>query len=1051
MRSPTRLEVTVLGGFRVAVGGKRVPDAAWRNRRAAAVIKLLALAPEHALHREHLLDALWPDLDPTAAANNLRGALHHARRALVATGADADDFLVRDGELIRLGQAERVRVDLTLFESAVARVWRSPDPAFLNVAVASYGGELLPDDPYEDWAADRRTVVRASIVALLARAARQREEHGQPEAALALLARLLAVEPLDESAHAATIRLLATSGRRREALAHYDRYASRLREEIGADPEPATRALRDGIAAGVLPAAQATTQPAPSTTPLVVGQPPLPDDPAIGRERETEEVLRLLRAHRLVTLTGPGGVGKTRLALAVVAAASETEAFPDGIGFVDLAPLTDPDLVLPALARAVGVRAFGSEPATAIAERLGAARLLLVVDNVEHLAAAGPGLASLLPACPGLRLLATGRSRLRVRGEQAYPVAPLAVPGAPDRLRPRAPTAAVVAEADAVALFVARARAVDPEFRLSDDNAGLVAEVTRHLDGLPLAIELAAARSRLLSPAALLAQLASPLDVLAAGPWDAPARQRTLRATVAWSYRLLDPPAQALFAALAAFSGGATLDAAAAVAGTVPPALLDPAAVLVDVGLVRRLDDPGGILRLGMPATVVAFARERLVDRGDAAELRTRHAIWFLDLAEAAAPELTGPYQQEWLDRLEREHDNLRAGLVTFAGAAVPEAASPGTAAGGERRLRLAAALWRFWWIRGFLLEGRRHLEDALAAATDAPAALRAVALDGAGALAESLGDLAAATDRHAAAAMIWRGSGDANGLVRALTNLGLVADKGGDPKRATALHEEALTIARHADDRAGVAGCLANLGFAALDRGEPEEAANRLGEAMVRLRALGDQRNAAAVLGGLGVAAFLTGDFPRAVAVQEEALAMARALGDAQGVADALANLGHACQQLGDPDRAAGHFSEALERYRALHDESGVAFALTHLGRLARLRGDDLTAWRLLREAAPIAWRLGERIALAETFEALAPVLIDRGEPALAARLAGAADGLRQAATVPLPAVHHAERAQTFRRLDAALGTAKHAAARADGRALSFEQALAVLPPPGS
>lgn len=1031
-----RVEITLLGGFRVAVAGTAVPERAWRQRRAAAVVKLLALAPGRYLHREQIFDTLWPELDLEAAANNLRVALHHARRQVVAVaGGAAPAFLIREGEGLSLGPEEQVRVDLDQFEAAVARVWRTEDFAHAGDALNLYAGELLPDDPYEDWVADRRAVVLTSYVTLLSRQAAWYEAAGRLDQAVVARQRQVAVEPLDEVARVQLIRLLATTGRPRQALEQYELLVDLLARELATEPEPATVALGDAIRSGQF-AALPTPAPAshpeptrPAAAPLrIARRPPAPVDELVGRGREVAELQHLMRTRRLVTLTGPGGAGKTRLALAAARAAAA--AFPAGVAFVDLAPLTEPGLVLPAVAQALGVREVGDEPlADIVAVAVGEARLLVVVDNLEHLLAATPVITALLAACPGLCLLLTSRIRLRLQGEQSYPVAPLALPAPTMEIGHGGVTFDALRQVPSVALFERRAQLADPDFGLTVANAGAVIEICRRVDGLPLALEMAAARVRLLPPDELARRLAQPLAVLG-GARDAPARQRTLRATIAWSQDLLTPEERRVFAEFAVFAGGAGLDAVEAVSGAggaVDAALvLETAAALVDHSLVQQAADGQGQARLRMLATIREFAQEHLAARPDADAVRLRHAAHYLTLAETAAPALTGPDQATWLDRLEQEHDNLRAALRTSEQLGPPGALP-----------RLAAALWRFWWVRGFLSEGRGWLERAATASPDPPDRTTAAVLDGAGVLAEAQGDLTAAVQRHEAALAIADELRDRPGQMRALVNLGLVADERGDFDLAIRRYQAALAIARELDDAAGVASCLANIGFAALEQGRHATAADHFRQSLHLFRHVGDQRNLGAVLDSLGVLAFREGDLARAAALQAEALTLLRAVGDRQGVADALANAGHTTQRLGDMNGAERHYADALALYRELGDQSGVAFALTHLGRLAAELGDPGRAGALLREALDLAWTLGERVMIAEAMEGLATVALARGEPAQTARLLGAAGALRQEIAVPLPAVHAGEHQRCLDAARAVLGAAAFEAALNEGRNL--------------
>ena len=543
MDPPAPLEICLLGGFRVTVHGRVVPAAAWRQKRAAAIVKLLALAPSHRLHRELVIESLWSELDAEAATNNLRVALARARRFLEAAGSDPGRFLFRDGEHVVLANPDQLRVDVDAFAAAVTRAWSMEDRAAARTAIDLYRGDLLPDDLYDDWAANPRTELRASYLTLLARLAQLHEQRQELGQAIATLQRLLHTEPLDESAHAALIRLFARVGEPRQALLQYERLVALLADELGAVPEPATRDLVTAIREGRFPAADETSLPgsrdfngAGVVDSQVDGRAarlPAQLGDLIGREREIAELQRLLATSRLLTLTGPAGVGKTRLGLAVAGAVAEMDV---DVVFVDLASLRDAALVLPAVARALGINETGaSSLVDAMATHLAGKRSLLVLDNFEQVVSAAADVARLLASCSGIRLLITSRSRLRLRGEQEYPVQPLAVPNRSDR--PGTPDAIADWErSPAIALFVQRAREAQPGYVLTVPDAPVAAEICRRLDGLPLAIELAAARIRVLPLPAILSRLERPLTLLAGGPRDAPARQQTLRAAIDWSH-----------------------------------------------------------------------------------------------------------------------------------------------------------------------------------------------------------------------------------------------------------------------------------------------------------------------------------------------------------------------------------------------------------------------------------------------------------------------------------------------------------------------------------
>ncbi|HEX2280315.1 MAG TPA: tetratricopeptide repeat protein [Thermomicrobiales bacterium] len=729
---------------------------------------------------------------------------------------------------------------------------------------------------------------------------------------------------------------------------------------------------------------------------------PHPTTPLIGREREIATARATFglpvsqddeppgghQIARLLTLTGPGGAGKTRLSLHL--AAELGAEFADGAAFVPLADVTSPGLVPVAIASALDLGdASGESPRDLVLDHLRDRHLLLVLDNFEQVMSAAPQVADLLNSCPRVQVVVTSRERLSVRGERELPVPPLALPKIPpglitDDMSAEEATAAIdeVQRTEAVRLFVSRAQSVKPGFEITAANAPAVAEICSRLDGLPLAIELAAARVRLLSPAALLARFDHRLDVLERGPRDLPARQQTMRDTIAWSYDLLDPSEQRLFTRLSVFAGGATIEAAAAVAGDPEcddgMADLDLIESLADKSLIQLVgDDP----RIQMLQTIRDFGLEQLVGSPERREIERRHAEYFLALAEKSEALLAGREQRQWLDLLEQEQANLRAAIDWLR--------DEGQI---EQSLRLGGALWRFWWLRGDIDEGRRQLESLLALTASVEPAVRAKALNGAGVLAESRGDFGTATRLHEESLEISRRIGDPRGVAWSLNNLGVVAVSQGDYARAQALLEENLAVAEESNDTASIATALNDLGLIAHSRHDYEQATTLWTRSLALFRALGDESHMARALNNLGTVAMEQGEYERAQSLLTESLGLHRSVGDRQGVASTLNNLAETAGSLGDAETAMGLYREshslALEEGNRLY----AAIAMENLATLTRLHGDEGVAQMRFREALLLYRSVGDKQGIASCLSGLATAAANQGRAGEAAVLLGAA-----------------------------------------------------------
>lgn len=714
----------------------------------------------------------------------------------------------------------------------------------------------------------------------------------------------------------------------------------------------------------------------------------------IGREREIEQATRMLGESSLLTLTGPGGVGKTRIGLRL--ARTLLDQFDDGAWIVECGNLSDPAFVLPSVASAIGLlEPAGRSLLTTIVDQLKGKRLLLVLDDCDPVLAASAELAeALVRSCSAVRIVVTSREALGVPGEAILPIASLTTPEAGSII-----VASDLGSVDACRLFVERARAVQPAFDLTDQNAQSVAQLCRRLDGIPLAIELAAARVRTLPVEQIAARLDDRFRLLTGGSRTSVARHQTLRATIDWSYDLLTEPERAILRRLSVFAGGAALEAAESVCAGDPVDSIDVLDVLgrlVEKSLVFT-DPTSAEARFRLLETVRDYARGRLVEADEGATTLRRHRDWYLALVdEASTAFFHGPEPVEWLRRLDREHDDLRAALEWCLD-------QPGE---GRSGLRIAAGLWRYWEIRGHITEGRGWLERMLQAIGEDVSALRADALTGAANLAFMQGDFRAASTFQAASLAIHRQIGDRQSVAYAANNLANTAVQLGDHARARALYEEAISLTRELGDVRGVAFGSINLADIAAREG----------------------------------------DLATAQDLEQEILASIRNLGDRWTEAFALDAFARAAGRAGERERARSLHVQALAILEELGDRRGVARVLTQLAALALSEGDSAEARGLFHQSLTIRQELGDMPGLASAMENLArAVATDDAEAA--ARLHGAAESLRESIRAMIPPQAATTHDQNMADLEAQLGTARFEAARREGRLMTPNEALATLP----
>jgi predicted ATPase/DNA-binding SARP family transcriptional activator len=1001
---PEALNIQLLGGFRMFGATKISEPSTWRLRRPSHLVKLLALAREHRLHREQIFEYLWPDLDPAAAGNNLRVTLHFARDFLSQEGFDGAEALQIRGAQVLFFPDQQVWTDVEAFESATKAIRGSTDPMLYETALALYTGELLPEDRFEEWAIERRESLRGTVFELIMEMARLYERLGDLNQATRALRRVLDLEPADESTHVALMRLYAQGGERVRALRQYQTLRETLLRELDVEPDPETTRLYEMLLTGDVEAATSfdgesipTAFPARRSAPRRSPEPatatnlPVPVDSFVGREQELRQLLNALGRSRLMTLIGPAGTGKTRLALEAAARCGEN--YPDGVWLVDLSGLRDRSLVPHAIASTLGLHESpGCPMIETLTDRLATRDLLLLLDNCEHLIdACADVAATLLKSCPELRLLATSREPLQIAGEAVWPVPPLEAPdpqqdySLPD-----------LQHLEAVKLFCERARSSSHGFALTGTNAAAVATICRRLEGMPLAIELAATRIRMLSVEQIAGRLDDVLDLLSAGGRDRPGRQRSLRAAIDWSYDLLSSAEQELLRRLAVFVGGFTIEAVESVSvprNTPADRVLDLLFQLIDKSLIVA-EERGSDVRYRLLETIRQYAWEQLEEAGEVETIRDRHRDWYLSLGEQAEPGLVGTATREWMRQLLPEINNIRAALRWSA-----------RQNHREKLSRLASSLWSFWLLSGRISEGRAWLEPVLddAAIDDLPAVVRARALGAAGLLAQRQGDYHQAIKWSEWCLELARATGDQWNAAHALVNLGQCALYQGDIDRTIALAQEGLELSRETGVMSGVPTSLSTLGLAEYWRDNLDAASEHLHEAVAAARDIGFTAFTSWLLGHLADVTSAKGDVATARSYAEESIQLGGEVGDNYGPALGRRILGRLAADAGCPDEAAELLLESLASFRTL----------------------------------------GYNQRMTECLEDLAKLAIDNGDPARAARLLAAAGRFRDREGCPLSPSHRRAIERVLEQARETLADQAFQAALAAGRAITLERAV--------
>jgi predicted ATPase/DNA-binding SARP family transcriptional activator/Tfp pilus assembly protein PilF len=863
--------------------------------KSAALLAYLLLHRDHPVARDHLAYLLWDDVPESEARANLRRHLHDLLRALPA----GQEWLLRDTRSVQWHPDAPAWLDVAEFESLCRQ------PERLTEAIALYTGDLL-QDLYDDWLTPERERLRALYQTTLARLMARERDSGDLIQAMFYARQLLSHDPTREDVMRDYLLMRYQSGDRAGAMELYQQFKARLAEELGVAPMPETTAVFEQIATGQV--AGRTVSP-PST--IQPATPPPHNLPArltsfVGRQAELAEIVGLLGTPdspvRLLTLTGPGGTGKTRLAIEAAAALwqQRPEQYPDGLYLVDLAEVAVPDRVAAAVAETL---ALGDRPELTESENLRAAlgdkRMLLLLDNFDHLVEAAPLLVELLAAAPHLRLLVTSQATLHLYGEHEFPLPPLPLPDPSAR-----PGTAELMEYPAVRLFVERLRAGQPHFELTAGNSEAVVAICRCLDGLPLALELAAGRGKLFSPAAMLTQLNQRLNFLTSQQRNVPTRHQTLRAALGWSYQLLNPAEQALFAAVALFAGPFTIEAAQWLFGdsdeTGPQ--LSSAEVagllysLVDKNMLRALPaEVEAEPHFRMLQTMREYGLEQLGQMAAADALRQRYAEYYVELAEQGRAGLQGGDQAAWLRRLRQEEGNLMAALEWLF-------SDPDSGRSGPLLARIAIATSRFWIVQGRVREARYYVDRALAYLPVLAPAQQVFLLNEAGNVAQTQGDYTAAEG--------W--------------------------------HEEALALARREGLAFQAANSLHFLAYAAGRQGHHQEAKSRFLECLALYRQIPEVTPLAlsTLLNNLAIVHKRLGEYDEAIALLQESVALKRAIGDHLGLPSSLTNLGNILLLHGELEPAAAYYREALELRLALADRPGLLYSIQQMAALAVAQG---------------------------------------------------------------------------------------------------------------
>ena len=1070
----------------------------FQTQKTAALLAYLAYHL-HSVHpREVLADVLWTESPPETGRHRLRQAISSLRRQLEPPGVPQGTVIVSNRFSVRLNP-HAITTDVAEFEAALQSARQSHNDSdkakFLTAAADLYRGELLPGF-YEDWVEGERARLSEAYFRAMRQLVKLLAQAHDFDRALDYAHRIVTADPLREESHRTLMRLYLAAGHPSAALTQFRELEVILKEQLRATPSATTRefvreiekrakgsrAKKQRATAASQPStspSQSSAQSFPQASPRT-GNLPLQFTRFFGRETEIEQLRTMLLSAetRLITLTGSGGSGKTRLAIEL--AKNLRDEFSGGVWFVPLADLSDARLIGDTVLNSLRApRSPNVEPMEQAADALSRQPVLLLMDNFEHLVEEGALIVqTLLSKVPTLKCLITSRRRLELTGEREFPVSPLPTPPQEysdvqvlelSSCYPNTRTPEYLLSFPSVQLFVDRAQAVRPDFQVTKGNAHAMSELCRRLEGIPLTLELAAARAQVVTPAQMLAQLERRFDFLVSQRRGISDRHRTLRAAIEWSYRLLPPELQRFFTRLSVFRGGWSLEAAEAVctndgqwsmvngqwlmkSSTInhqPSTMTLEALVQLRAHSLILSEESGAEMRYRMLETLREFAAEQL-SPDEQAELASRQASYYLALAEEAEPELVGAEQATWLNRLTVEHDNVQAALEWVKRRLERPAESAEHVS--EIGLRLVGALWRFWKVRGYFSEGRKWLSEMLERTVERTTG-RAKALHGAGELAFLQDDYVASRSFIEESVAIYREIGDKAGLAHSLCMLGhAIRAAEGIHEKVRSLYEESLELCHELNDKRGMAAALFGLGRVVLPSGDYVTTTRFFHEQSLAIYSeLGDSVGTAECLYYLGEAARLQDAYEEARTFYERSLSISRELGDRQGIAYSLYRLGQVAQANGDAESARSFFEDSLAILKELEDKYGMTLALHSLGDLASVQGDSAEAHSryaaarsLYEEMLMTCMKSGNKQGVAERLEELAYLVASQGHSEQAVKLIGATQSLRKAVGTPLLPHEQQRQNEHLHRLRETLGETAFATAYETGRALTWEQTIA-------